>query len=131
MEGFLPPRLEDAGLEDCALPPEAINEAFSKAAELFKSRVVVADDDDDDNEGDGCCVEGPAPSSGEKPAVALGGGVCEEGGFSVGDEPGEGGGVVVVEGGISSGEVLVMGGEVAEDSGGDDNGAAGEGGKPV
>ncbi|CAA6665975.1 unnamed protein product [Spirodela intermedia] len=130
MEGFLPPRLEDAGLEECALPPEAINEAFSKAAELFKSRVVVADDDDDDNESDGCCVEGPAPSSGEKPAAALGGSVCEEGGFSVGMSRGRRR-RHSCRGGISSGEVLVMGGEVAEDSGGDYNGAAGEGGKPV
>ncbi|XP_074572546.1 uncharacterized protein LOC141829034 [Curcuma longa] len=27
-----PPRLEDAGLEDCALPPESIMEAFARAA---------------------------------------------------------------------------------------------------
>ncbi|KAI4324746.1 hypothetical protein MLD38_030203 [Melastoma candidum] len=35
---ILPPRLEDAGLEDCALPPESIQEAFMKAAFAVKSR---------------------------------------------------------------------------------------------
>ncbi|KAI4331445.1 hypothetical protein MLD38_029632 [Melastoma candidum] len=35
---ILPPRLEDAGLEDCALPPESVKEAFMKAALAVKSR---------------------------------------------------------------------------------------------
>jgi hypothetical protein len=35
---FKPPRPEDAGLEDCALPLETILEAFSKAASVSLSR---------------------------------------------------------------------------------------------
>lgn len=47
-----PPRLEDAGLEDCALPPESIKEAFLKAASAVRS--IVTDSDDE-----GRCVEDP------------------------------------------------------------------------
>lgn len=44
-EGFLrPPRLEDAGLEDCALPFESIKEAFLKAATAVRSRTASHDD---------------------------------------------------------------------------------------
>ncbi|EYU24700.1 hypothetical protein ABFS82_04G101000 [Erythranthe guttata] len=56
-ESFLdkikPPRLEDAGLEDCALPPESIREAFLKAASAVRSFISASDD-----EGEGC-VEDP------------------------------------------------------------------------
>ncbi|CAK9324630.1 unnamed protein product [Citrullus colocynthis] len=47
---ILPPRLEDAGLEDCALPPDSIREAFFKAASAVKTRataLLYTSDDDD------------------------------------------------------------------------------------
>ncbi|KAK4428100.1 hypothetical protein Salat_1579000 [Sesamum alatum] len=37
LDKIKPPRLEDAGLEDCALPPESIEEAFLKAASAVRS----------------------------------------------------------------------------------------------
>ncbi|KAL6495900.1 hypothetical protein OROGR_030463 [Orobanche gracilis] len=63
-ESFLdkmkPPRLEDAGLEDCALPPESIKEAFLKAASAVKSII---------DESEGRCVEDPWE---ESPDVLVG-----------------------------------------------------------
>eukprot|EP00252_Welwitschia_mirabilis_P014167 TRINITY_DN31212_c0_g1_i1.p1 TRINITY_DN31212_c0_g1~~TRINITY_DN31212_c0_g1_i1.p1 ORF type:complete len:171 (+),score=40.76 TRINITY_DN31212_c0_g1_i1:28-540(+) len=58
-KAIVPPRLEDAGLEDCALSIDGIKEAFSKAAEAFKSRVCISQDDTDD------CLEDSGPSNGE------------------------------------------------------------------
>ncbi|KAI3455434.1 hypothetical protein Pfo_012097 [Paulownia fortunei] len=59
-ESFLdkikPPRLEDAGLEDCALPPESIKEAFLKAASAVRSLISASDDED---EFGGRCVDDP------------------------------------------------------------------------
>ncbi|GER44998.1 RNA-binding (RRM/RBD/RNP motifs) family protein [Striga asiatica] len=59
-ESFLdlikPPRLEDAGLEDCALPPESIKEAFLKAASAVRSIISSSGDKD---EGGVRCVEDP------------------------------------------------------------------------
>lgn len=52
VDKIIPPRLEDAGLEDCALPPESIREAFLKAASAVKS--FVSDSGDE-----GGCVEAP------------------------------------------------------------------------
>ncbi|CAL0325995.1 unnamed protein product [Lupinus luteus] len=49
---ILPPRLEDAGLEDCALPPESIHQAFLKAATAVKH--IFSDDDSD-------CLNNPSP----------------------------------------------------------------------
>lgn len=40
LDKILPPNLADAGLEDCALPPESIQEAFRKAADAVKSRAA-------------------------------------------------------------------------------------------
>lgn len=51
-----PPRLEDAGLEDCALPPESIKEAFLKAASAVKS---IISHDEGEGEGEGRCVNDP------------------------------------------------------------------------
>jgi len=55
---IIPPRLEDAGLEDCALSVEGIKEAFLKAAKAmkYKSSSVFHD---------GECIEDPEPSNGE------------------------------------------------------------------
>lgn len=49
IDSIIPPRLEDAGLEDCALPPDSIREAFLKAASAVRS--IVSDE--------GGCVEDP------------------------------------------------------------------------
>ncbi|KAK6153693.1 hypothetical protein DH2020_013332 [Rehmannia glutinosa] len=51
-----PPRLEDAGLEDCALPPESLKEAFLKAASAVRS-IISASGDEGENQGR--CVEDP------------------------------------------------------------------------
>ncbi|KAF5192203.1 hypothetical protein FRX31_018208 [Thalictrum thalictroides] len=48
------PRLEDAGLEDCALSPKSIKQAFFKAANSIRS--FVTDDED------GSCVQDPCPT---------------------------------------------------------------------
>ena len=60
---ILPPRLEDAGLEDCALPPDSIEEAFLRAATAVKSRasLIFATDVDDD---EGNCVKDPWATAG-------------------------------------------------------------------
>ncbi|KAL0910523.1 hypothetical protein M5K25_021514 [Dendrobium thyrsiflorum] len=79
VEGFIgairPPRLEDAGLEDCALPPKSIMEAFSRAAASLKSRVAASfsgsADDSVDGEGGGC-VQDPGPGNGQIPDKLLG-----------------------------------------------------------
>uniref|UniRef100_A0ACD5XRK8 Uncharacterized protein n=1 Tax=Avena sativa TaxID=4498 RepID=A0ACD5XRK8_AVESA len=108
-----PPRLEDAGLEDCALPPESIAEAFSLAAMAVSSRFprLSLSDDEDENEdgGDdpfapgGGCVEDAGPTCGSIPDALVGTGGGREGGA---DE------VVVVGGGGRVGfcdEVVVVG----------------------
>ncbi|CAH1432654.1 unnamed protein product [Lactuca virosa] len=50
-----PPRLEDAGLEDCALPPDSIREAFLKAATTVSSHMFHHSDD----ELEGDCINDP------------------------------------------------------------------------
>ncbi|XP_030491795.2 uncharacterized protein LOC115707851 [Cannabis sativa] len=54
---IIPPRFEDAGLEDCALPPDAIKEAFFKAASAVKRSAswIFTPSEDSDSEGD--CVK--------------------------------------------------------------------------
>lgn len=70
-EGLLdkirPPRLEDAGLEDCALPPESIKEAFLKAASAVRSIISTSDDEAEDS-----CVDDPWPSTGDSPDSLVG-----------------------------------------------------------
>ncbi|XP_028789402.1 uncharacterized protein LOC114745412 [Neltuma alba] len=68
---ILPPRLEDAGLEECALPPESIKEAFFKAASAVKlqaSSVLFADDEDND----ATCVKDPWPTAKDSSDVIIG-----------------------------------------------------------
>ncbi|KAK8551226.1 hypothetical protein V6N13_119704 [Hibiscus sabdariffa] len=63
LDTILPPRLEDAGLEECALPPDSIQEAFLKAASVVKSRAATffhADDEDERG-----CVDDPLPDKGK------------------------------------------------------------------
>ncbi|KAK2971185.1 hypothetical protein RJ640_008609 [Escallonia rubra] len=69
LEKIRPPRLEDAGLEDCALPPESIREAFLKAATAVNS-TIFSPSEDDDEEPQGKCVNDPWPTL-EDPSDAL------------------------------------------------------------
>lgn len=66
---ILPPRLEDAGLEDCALPPEAIKEAFGKAATAVRSNISASSGDD---EAEGHCVNDPSIEAGDSSDALVG-----------------------------------------------------------
>lgn len=114
-----PPRLEDAGLEDCALPPESIAEAFSLAAAAVSSRLArlrFSEDSDNDEEGrisasrGGGCVDDAGPDRGAAGPDALvgGDGVAGDGGA---DE------VVVVGAGRGGGyeDAVVVGGRGEEE----------------
>uniref|UniRef100_A0A0E0B275 Uncharacterized protein n=1 Tax=Oryza glumipatula TaxID=40148 RepID=A0A0E0B275_9ORYZ len=103
-EPVQPPRLEDAGLEDCALPPESIVEAFSLAAMAVSSRLAhfsLSDDDDDDEDlllpprggGAGGCVDDSGPTCGAIPDALVG--VGGDRGSGADDDE-----VVVVGGGV-------------------------------
>ncbi|CAI9286362.1 unnamed protein product [Lactuca saligna] len=59
LDKIKPPLLEDAGLEDCALPPDSIQEAFLKAATAVRSHIFH--DSDDESEGD--CINDPWPGN--------------------------------------------------------------------
>lgn len=91
--GIQQPKLEDAGLEDCALPPHSIMEAFSRAATSLKSRVVGDEPDGDD------CVQDPGPTNGETSDTLVDGGIvarpCGGGNVTAGGEEGGGDRVVV------------------------------------
>ncbi|RLM84955.1 uncharacterized protein C2845_PM04G15060 [Panicum miliaceum] len=117
-----PPRLEDAGLEDCALPPESIAEAFSLAAAAVSSRLARSplSDDEEDEEyripatRGGGCVDDAGPARGatvpDADALVVGGGGTGNGGA---DE------VVVVGGGRGGGceDAVVVGGRGEEQDG--------------
>ncbi|XLT11840.1 hypothetical protein HN51_057530 [Arachis hypogaea] len=60
---ILPPRLEDVGLEDCALSLESIHQAFLKSAAAVKFAAAIFSDDDDETAGD--CVNNPWPATAE------------------------------------------------------------------
>ncbi|PIA29377.1 hypothetical protein AQUCO_06000031v1 [Aquilegia coerulea] len=95
------PRLEDAGLEDCALSPKSIKEAFFKAANSI--RYFVTNDDEEEEEEEKSCVQDPRSTDfksddsliGISPAPDPPGPCGNEKGFSVngglmGDEVGVG-----------------------------------------
>ncbi|XVF86615.1 hypothetical protein PTKIN_Ptkin18bG0056600 [Pterospermum kingtungense] len=65
LDKILPPRLEDAGLEDCALPPDSIHEAFLKAASAVKSRAATLFHSDDEDEVEPGCLDDPLPDNGK------------------------------------------------------------------
>ncbi|CAN6456444.1 unnamed protein product [Victoria cruziana] len=78
-EGLLkivPPRLEDAGLEECALPPDAIKLAFLKAADaigyVLPGRLGHHHPEDDDGEFGKRCVDDPLLPDGDLPDSLLG-----------------------------------------------------------
>ncbi|KAJ4834879.1 hypothetical protein Tsubulata_031996 [Turnera subulata] len=140
LDKILPPRLEDAGLEDCALPPESIKEAFFKAASAVKSRAASIFAGEEEEEGVPDVLD-PFP---EQPSDALvGGGAAPPGpGLSdalVGVEAGmetpapgpcavEKGGGVVEEG---RDEVVVGGGDLEEREEGKGGCVGGDGGGGV
>ncbi|KAL9304463.1 hypothetical protein ACSQ67_021726 [Phaseolus vulgaris] len=114
---ILPPRLEDAGLEDPALPPESIHQAFLQAAAAVKSRAAsifstTADAEDDD---DGCVSDPWRASKGASDVIV---------GIDTENEPP---GSCTVERGVegSADEVRVVG--VGGGGGSDDVVVAGEG----
>ncbi|PON88447.1 hypothetical protein TorRG33x02_158130 [Trema orientale] len=123
---ILPPRLEDAGLEDCALPPDSIKEAFLKAATAVKSRAtsILTADEHDEEGSDGDCVKDPWPPAAKERSSDLVGvglspeaeppGACTaEKGVDVGGDE-----VVVVEGEGDEKEDEVVGGKVEVENGG-------------
>ncbi|KAK9102674.1 hypothetical protein Sjap_019928 [Stephania japonica] len=109
-----PPRVEDAGLEDCALPPESIKEAFLKAANSVRSSWDAQQNEEDRKEG---CVEDPhhlhqykdaKPSDPGVPCGnQIGGGIPQV----LGDEVAVGiSGAQNEEDGAGGGDLLVVGG---------------------
>lgn len=90
MDEILPPRLEDAGLEDCALPVESIREAFLKAASAVGSRggsAFTSYEEEDDEEDDGSetlekssdCSDDPPPATLHSDVVIDGGCAAKDG----------------------------------------------------
>lgn len=71
LDQIVPPRLEDAGLEDCALPPESIKEAFLKAASAVRSHATAIFSDFDDGS-DGDCVNDPWTGLGDSADKLVG-----------------------------------------------------------
>ncbi|KAG8056483.1 hypothetical protein GUJ93_ZPchr0002g25348 [Zizania palustris] len=111
-ESIRPPPLEDAGLEDCALPPEAIAEAFSLAAKAVSSRLAhLSFSDEDEDDGDRSLT----------PRVRYGGGCVDESGTTCGAIPDALVGTGCDRNGCAD-EVVVVGGgsEVVVGGSGDD-----------
>ncbi|KAJ4718122.1 Mucin-5AC like [Melia azedarach] len=124
LDTILPPRLEDAGLEDCALPPDSIKEAFFKAASAVKSRATSFFHEDDERDAPGPCVDDPWPRAKDAKDTVVGVGAFPDAPGPCG--PVKGGGVVeegvdkvvVVGGGNEAAEgdrVVVPGGDAAEE----------------
>ena len=107
---IIPPRLEDAGLEDCALQPDSIKEAFLMAATAVKSRAASILTSDEDEDSDGDCVRDPWP-----PAAKDRSDDVEIGGLPDAESPG----AYIAEKG---GGDLDLGGDKVVDGGGDEKG---------
>ncbi|XP_058192485.1 uncharacterized protein LOC131309843 isoform X2 [Rhododendron vialii] len=107
-EGLLdqirPPRLEDAGLEDCSLPPDSIMEAFLKAATDVGSRAASIFEKDE-----GRCVDDPWGEEMGDDLVGVIEGVDPPPGACVAEK---GGGVGEAE---ERGDKVVEGGEACVD----------------
>ncbi|XP_073143432.1 uncharacterized protein [Henckelia pumila] len=103
-EGFLdsirPPRLEDAGLEDCALLPDLIREAFRKAASAVKSVISTSDGD---SESGGHYVDDPWEDSTDV-VIGITDGVTAPSGGCIAQKPTE----------APGDEVAVLGGDPNE-----------------
>ncbi|KAK3219786.1 hypothetical protein Dsin_013756 [Dipteronia sinensis] len=116
LNNILPPRLEDAGLEDCALPPDSIKEAFLRAASAVSSRASTLFHDDDDDDDPASCVDDPWPAAAKDAASDTVVGVPP-----VPEAPGPCG-VLKGDGVVEEGEdkvVVVGGGDLEEGKGGD------------
>ncbi|CAH8353891.1 unnamed protein product [Eruca vesicaria subsp. sativa] len=101
LDKILPPALADAGLEDCALPPDSIHEAFRKAADAVKSRAATLFEDDEE---EGGCVADPKPAStGSSDTIIAGG-----------ENRGETGPCLVGKGNEKLDDALVVAGEGGE-----------------
>ncbi|GAB4842216.1 hypothetical protein Ancab_012174 [Ancistrocladus abbreviatus] len=100
LDKIRPPRLEDAGLEDCALPPDSIKEAFFKAASAVSSRtasVLFHEEGEDEERG---CVNDPWPTTRSPTSDAVVGlapeanppesCIAEKGGALIGERDGAG-----------------------------------------
>ncbi|ESQ35285.1 hypothetical protein EUTSA_v10008936mg [Eutrema salsugineum] len=114
LDKILPPALADAGLEDCALPPDSIQEAFRKAADAVKSRAASLFEDEEE----GGCVADPRPASkgtetiprpGASDTVIVGGGNEGDAGPCL-----VGKGNEKLAGSEQSGDALVVAGEGGE-----------------
>ncbi|CAN6879016.1 unnamed protein product [Brassica oleracea] len=112
LDKILPPALADAGLEDCALPPDSIHEAFRKAADAVKSRAASLFEDDEE---EGGCVADPRPASkgteakpvfGSSDTIIVGG-----------DNGGDAGPCLVGKGNEKLEDALVVAGEGGEGEG--------------
>lgn len=112
-EKIRPPRIEDAGLEDCALPPESIKQAFLKAASAVRSSLLSDDEDEstcvhDPWEESSDALVGITPEN-EAPGSCAGkkGGEVPE---RLGDQVVDG----VSDADVAKGDVVVGIGEVSE-----------------
>lgn len=113
LDKILPPALADAGLEDCALPPDSIQEAFRKAADAVKSRAAsLFEHDDDEEEGGGGCVADPRPGTKETKPVLGGSDTIVVGG---GENGGDAGPCLVGKGNGKMEDALVVAGEGGEE----------------
>ncbi|KAM1011334.1 hypothetical protein ACFX13_047439 [Malus domestica] len=99
---ILPPRLEDAGLEDCALPPDSIKEAFLKAATAVKSSIFTSDEDEESFED---CVNDPWPDLKDRTGELVGAEPETRSAGPCGEE--------------EKGDKVIVGGEDVRDGGGD------------
>ncbi|KDO56895.1 hypothetical protein CISIN_1g030069mg [Citrus sinensis] len=124
LDTILPPRLEDAGLEDCALPPDSIKEAFLKAASAVKLRATSFFHEED---APGHCVDDPWPRAKDVSDDVVGVGAFPDAPGPCGAVKGgglleEGGDKVVVVGGGGDGEGDAAGGDrLVVVGGGDDD----------
>ncbi|KAI5337082.1 hypothetical protein L3X38_016351 [Prunus dulcis] len=112
---ILPPRLEDAGLEDCALPADSIKEAFLKAATAVKSRSTSIFTADEDEEAFEDCISDPWPDLQVPADEVIGAGPETRSTAPCGGDKGRsvevGGDEVVVGGEEVKGDKMIVGGE--------------------
>ncbi|KAJ0257054.1 Uncharacterized protein HA466_0079890 [Hirschfeldia incana] len=120
LDKILPPALADAGLEDCALPPDSIHEAFRKAADAVKSRAASLFEHDEEEGGGGGCVADPRPETKETKPVLGGSDTIVVGG----DNGGDAGPCLVGKGNEKMEDALVV---VAGEGGGGEGKSCGDG----
>ncbi|KAL6285737.1 hypothetical protein ACE6H2_010127 [Prunus campanulata] len=118
---ILPPRLEDAGLEDWALPPDSIKEAFLKAATAMKSRSTSIFTTDEDEEAFEDCISDPWPDLKVPADEVIGAGPETRSPGPCGGDKGAsvevGGDEVVVRGEEEKGDKVIVGGEDVREGG--------------